>query len=348
VPDHIKGREEIMIQSVVHIVDDASWGGVNRLLECFNNAPQSFVHDRHKIMRIERGLKKSPAIDADVIVSHLSVCWKNIPFFSSLRAMHPETPLVHVEHSYSERFSALKVNNKDRFNDLMRLAMGLFDKVVAVSQPQAAWLKRRGFANPDQLVTISSCVSLAAFEAVATQRPEGQLTIGAIGRFHEQKGFDLLIDAFVAAAPSNTRLILIGDGPDRDMLIAKAKAHPQICFLPYTSDPAEAFAKCDVIAMPSRWEPYGLVALEAMAAKRPVICANVDGLKEHIANGATAIAENTIAGWRDQFDKLGSREAVARLSQGYGHMSAEWNFLDKWNKLVHELTYLEGSTQKAA
>jgi D-inositol-3-phosphate glycosyltransferase len=337
-----------MIQSVVHIVDDASWGGVNRLLECFNNAPEGVVHDRHKIMRIERGLKKSPVVEADVIVSHMSVCWKNIPFFTSLRATHPETPLVHVEHSYSERYAALKVANKDRFDDLMRMAMGLFDKVVAVSKPQAAWLKRRGFANSDQLVAISSCVSLAAFEAVVDQRPEGPVTIGAIGRFHQQKGFDLLVDAFVAASPSNARLILVGDGPERDVLLAKAKAHPQISFLPYTSDPADAIAMCDVIAMPSRWEPYGLVALEAMAARRPVICANVDGLKEHIANGATPIAENTVTGWRDQFAKLGSREAIVQLGNGKGHVTAEWDFLNGWNRLVHELIYLENRTQKAA
>jgi D-inositol-3-phosphate glycosyltransferase len=337
-----------MIQSVVHIVDDASWGGVNRLLACFETAHEGFVHDHHKIVRIERGLKRAPLIEADVIVSHLSVCWKNIPFFTSLRATHPETPLVHVEHSYSERFAALKVNNRDRFEDLIRLALGLFDKVVAVSKPQAAWLKRRGYANSDQLVTISSCVSLSAFEAVANNRPDGPVTIGAIGRFHEQKGFDILVDAFVAGAPANVRLLLVGDGPDRDLLVAKAKGHPQISFMPYTANPADALAICDVVAMPSRWEPYGLVALEAMAANRPVICSSVDGLKQHVAEGAVQVAENTVACWREQIAKLGSREEVALLSLGKGHVSAEWNFLSAWNRLVRELTYLEGSTQTAA
>jgi D-inositol-3-phosphate glycosyltransferase len=337
-----------MIQSIVHIVDDASWGGVNRLLACFDAAPEGFVHDHHKIMRIERGLKRSPLIEADVIVSHMSVCWKNIPFFTSLRATHPETPLVHVEHSYSERFVALKVTNKGRFEDLMRMALGLFDKVVAVSKPQAAWLKRRGYANDDQLTCISSCVSLSNFEAVASQRPSGPVTIGAIGRFHEQKGFDILLNAFQSAAAQNVRLLLVGDGPDRDTLMAKAKGHANINFLPYTANPADALAMCDVIAMPSRWEPYGLVALEAMAAKRPVVCSNVDGLKEHIANGAVPIAENTVECWRAFIENLNTREAVAKLGLGVGHAPAEWNFMGAWNRLVLELTYLDGSAQKAA
>jgi D-inositol-3-phosphate glycosyltransferase len=337
-----------MIQSIVHIVDDASWGGVNRLLACFEAAPEGFVHDHHKILRIARGLKKSPLIEADVIVSHMSVCWKNIPFFASLRATHPETPLVHVEHSYSERFVALKVTNKNRFEDLMRLALGLFDKVVAVSSPQASWLKRRGYADSDQLVNISSCVSLSNFEAVANQRPRGPVTIGAIGRFHEQKGFDILVDAFQSAAPRNMQLLLVGDGPDRANLITKAQGNPQIKFQPYTANPADALALCDVVAMPSRWEPYGLVALEAMAAKRPVICSNVDGLKEHIANGAVPIAENTVQGWRELIEKLNTREAVARLGLGKGHVPAEWNFMGAWNRLILDLTHLESRSQKAA
>lgn len=337
-----------MIQSVVHIVDDASWGGVNRLLACLEGAPEGFVRDQHKILRVERGIKKAPLIDADVIVSHMSVCWKNIPFFTSLRATHPETPMVHVEHSYSERFVALKVANRNRFEDLMRLALGLFDKVVAVSGPQAAWLGRRAYANADQLLTISSCVSLDVFDAVATRRPEGPVTIGAFGRFHEQKGFDILVDAFVSAALPDTTLLLVGDGPDRNQLLKKANGLSQVTFLPYTAEPAETLAKCDVIAMPSRWEPYGLVALEAMATRRPVFCSQVDGLKEHIANGAIGVAENTVAGWHGVFERLGTRLNIAQLPLGKGHVTAEWTFMNAWNRLIHELTTGDFSTQKAA
>jgi D-inositol-3-phosphate glycosyltransferase len=337
-----------MLHSVVHIVDDASWGGVNRLLACFEDATTHLVKDQHRILRIERGMRTAPMIEADVIVSHMSICWKNLPFFSSLRAAHPEIPLIHVEHSYSERFVALKVDNRNRFEDLMRLSYGLFDKVVAVSSPQTSWLKRRGFALPDQLVTISSCVSLKGFEAVAEQRPTGILTVGAIGRFHEQKGFDILIDAWVAAAPKNVRLLLVGDGPDKQKLAEKAKDKHQILFLPQTAEPAVAMAMCDIIAMPSRWEPYGLVALEAMAAKRPIMCANIDGLKEHIENGAISVAENTVAGWAQLIDTLGSRAIVAQLPTGHGHVKAEWTFMNNWNKLVQELTVNNQAIRKAA
>jgi D-inositol-3-phosphate glycosyltransferase len=337
-----------MIQSVVHIVDDNSWGGVNRLLNCLAVAGDSKANDDHRIMRLQRGVRKAPLIQADVIVSHMSICWKNIPFFSSLRAAHPETTLIHVEHSYSERFVALKVENRDRFEDLVRLTMGLFDKIIAVSEPQASWLRRRSYANRDQLVTISSCVSLAAFRAVANRRPLGPVTIGAIGRLHDQKGFDLLVDAFVSQPKSDQKLLVIGEGADREILQRKANGHAGIIFLPYTSEPAEAMALCDVVAMPSRWEPYGLVALEAMAAKRPVFCSRVDGLKQHISTGAIEVAENTVAGWGNVLSQLPTRQDIAQLPRGSGHLTAENTFMNSWNALIRDVTLVNAENQKAA
>ena len=337
-----------MIQSVVHIVDDASWGGVNRLLNCLVGDNTSPNRDQHKIMRINRGLTKAPQIEADVIVSHMSICWKNVAFFSSLRSTNPETPLIHVEHSYSERYVALKVANRARFEDLLRLSYALFDRVMAVSKPQAAWLARRGFVQPSQLVTISSCVKLGSFEEIASKKPQGQITIGAIGRFHEQKGFDILVEAFAAAAPADMRLLLVGDGADQTKLEKLAQRKSNIVFVPHTANPAEAMAQCDLVAMPSRWEPYGLVALEAMAAQRPLIVSNVDGLRQHIADGAIAVAENSVAGWIDAIIRLSLRDAVEALPVGKGAINAEAQFIQSWNALIESLTTNSGKSQMAA
>ena len=337
-----------MMHSVVHFVDDQSWGGVNRLLSCLENAPAGFLRDQHKIMRVQRGARRAVKLDADVIVSHMSICWKNLPFFSSLRSANPETPMVHVEHSYSERFVALKVKNRSRFDDLLHLSYALFDKIVAVSQPQSAWLQRRRFAHADQLVTISSCSPLEAFEAIAKTRPQGPVTIGAIGRFHEQKGFDILVDAFAKSARDDLRLLLVGDGPDHPMLLKKANGHSEIGFMARQAEPADAMALCDAIAMPSRWEPYGLVALEAMAAGRPVFCAAVDGLRQHISVGAIAVGENTVSGWAALLAGFPSRDGLNDLPKAKGSTGAGWAFVNAWNTLVHELTELSGNEQKAA
>ena len=337
-----------MKNTIIHLVDDASWGGVNRLLDCLENAPFGLVHDDHKIIRLERGTQTAPVVQADVIVSHMAICWKNFPFFSKLRATYPETPMVHVEHSYSEHYVALNVEKRERFDDLLNLSYALFDKIVAVSEPQRQWIARRKYCQQSQLMHISSCVSLAPFQKISNTSPEGLVTVGAIGRFHEQKGFDILVDAFARYLPETMRLILIGDGPERESLVKKAKGKSNIIFQSSTSDPASAMGRCDIVAMPSRWEPYGLVAIEAMAANRPILCSSVDGLKQHISEGAIGVAENSALGWTEALKGLTERRIVDNLSRGHGAANAEWNFINSWNALVKTLRHSEQVDQRAA
>tara|TARA_R110002020_G_scaffold234179_3_gene446131 strand:- start:9369 stop:9743 length:375 start_codon:yes stop_codon:yes gene_type:complete len=78
-----------------------------------------------------------------------------------------------------------------------------------------------------------------------------------------------------------------------------AEGDTRISFPGFATDPAEALATCDAIMMPSRWEAYGLVALEAMAARRPVLAASIDGLQDHIAEGAIRVPDVTLASWCD-------------------------------------------------
>lgn len=337
-----------MINSVIHLVDDASMGGVNRLLENLENADGGFTLDHHKIVRVKRGMAKAPKLNADVIVSHMSISWANLPFFTSLRAAHPDTPMVHVEHSYSERFVALNVEKRARFDDLLGVCYALFDRIVAVSEPQASWLARRKFCLSDQIVTIPSCVKLQRCFDIRDCKPDGPLAIAAIGRLHPQKGFDILIEAFVKLCNPEIVLQIVGDGPERSALEKIAAGNKNIIFRGAMDNIALALAECDIVAMPSRWEPYGLVALEAMAAGRPVLCSKVDGLNQHISKGAIAVPENTVAGWVTMFQSLTSREVVERLPIGKTAIKAEWQFIHAWNSLVRKLLSEDAGNQLAA
>ena len=337
-----------MKNTIVHLVDDASWGGVNRLLNCLENAPFGLVHDDHKVIRRDRGNGAMPILAADAIVSHMAICWKNFPFFSKLRATYPDTPMVHVEHSYSEHYVALNVENRERFDDLLNLSYALFDKIVAVSEPQSQWIARRKYCQKSQLTHISSCVSLAPFQKISNTSPEGLITVGAIGRFHEQKGFDILVEAFARHLPETIQLLLIGDGPERATLLNKARGKANIIFQSSTSDPATAMGKCDIVAMPSRWEPYGLVAIEAMTANRPIFCSSVDGLKQHIEAGAIGVAENSALGWAAALKGLTNRKIVDNIPRAHGAANAEWNFINSWNALIKTLKHVEQAGQRAA
>lgn len=328
-----------MFIAVKHLIDDTTAGGINRMLEHVISCPQLAKSARHKIERVKRGRLSAPRLEADIIVSHLSLSWANLPLLTTLRALHPNTPIIHVEHSYCERFIAAHIRQHSRFEALMRICLSLMDHIVAVSQEQGNWLVRRRFCSSDKLSIINPAVDLKRFLDIAPRHCKKQLRIGAIGRLDCQKGFDILINGFMQTSRADLELHIFGQGPDENMLRELATNHPRITFHGFTSDVPFAMESCDMVAMPSRWEPYGLVAMEAMAASRPVLTTKTDGLATHIHNGATDIGENSAAGWaaaleKTDFEKLTLHAAnlKQRALEDAGRFSHAWtNLLAQMN-----------------
>lgn len=324
-----------MIRAVSHLIDDASFGGVNRMLDHMSSSEALQRHHQHRIVRVRRGQFSSPVVTADVIVSHLSVNWANLPMLTALRAAYPDTPIIHVEHSYSQRFVAARVDNKDRFDTLLRTAYALFDTVVAVSEAQYRWMRRRQFCPVDKLTAIRSCADLAPFFEVGPVAPRERMVIGAIGRFDVQKGFDVLLEGFLAAQRDDIELHFHGDGPEAEKLASMARTHRNVVFHGYSADTSAAVAECDAVAMPSRWEPYGLVALEAMAAGRAVLCPRIDGLADHIEAGAIEIGDNGVEGWKAYFETVDRRDIAAKGLRGRAvAQDAALRFVGAWTELL--------------
>jgi glycosyltransferase involved in cell wall biosynthesis len=76
------------------------------------------------------------------------------------------------------------------------------------------------------------------------------------------------------------RLAVVGVGKDEAEIRERARGEPRITFAGYSRSPAEWYGAADLVAMPSRAEPFALVALEAMASGAPIVASNVDGFAE--------------------------------------------------------------------
>lgn len=113
-----------------------------------------------------------------------------------------------------------------------------------------------------------------------------------IGRLVYQKGPDILIEAFreVHRHRWDARLILAGDGGMRQYLEQLASGLPVQC-IGYVSDSEylRLLNACDMVVIPSRNEPFGLVLLEAWSAEKPVVASCVGGLSENITNSVDGI-----------------------------------------------------------
>ncbi len=322
-----------MTRTVIHLLDDTTPGGVTRMLDYIRKSPALAASARHEIRVLPRGRWSAPRLEADVIVSHLSVSWRNLPMLTALRALHPATELIHVEHSYCEGFVAANPTPRLRFGALMRTAYALFDRIVAVSRGQADWLTRSEFVGASRLVTIPPMADLAPF--LALPGPRSRHRIGLVGRLHAQKGFDLAITAFRRAAGPEMTLDVFGDGPDMEKLVELAGDDPRIRFHGWLDDSADAVAACDTLLVPSRWEPYGLVVLEGLAAGRLVLCSQADGLTDHVTGGAIAVGGASIGVWEDAIRSLGTNDRGTRAVRGRQHARAAIaRFEEAWAALV--------------
>ena len=113
----------------------------------------------------------------------------------------------------------------------------------------------------------------------AEPMPSSGPTIFFVGRHEPRKGLDVLLTA-MAALPKDTRLWVAGEGPDTRMLQAKVAGDPRIEWLGRISD-AEKLARlrgADVFCAPSlRGESFGIVLIEAMAARTAVVASDLPG-----------------------------------------------------------------------
>ncbi len=110
-----------------------------------------------------------------------------------------------------------------------------------------------------------------------------------MGRLVYQKGPDLLLDAVpkIFDYQSNARFLFAGDGDMRSYLEHKAKINGgYVRFLGYLPDMefVRLLNAVDLVVIPSRNEPFGLVLLEAWSAKKGVVATDVGGLSENIDN----------------------------------------------------------------
>jgi glycosyltransferase involved in cell wall biosynthesis len=108
--------------------------------------------------------------------------------------------------------------------------------------------------------------------------PDGAPVIFTPGRLHKVKGLDTLITS-IKSVP-DAYLWIAGDGPERESLIAHAAGEgvsDRVRFLGWRTDTGPFFRACDIVAFPSRHEPFGTVTLEAWAYGKPLVVTDAQG-----------------------------------------------------------------------
>lgn len=198
-------------------------------------------------------------------------------------------------------------HNDDRFRTrlpvrlLNRALWRGIDAGIAISGAIRAFSLRVEGAPADRLHTVPYGLDPATVPAQPDARaalraalglPAEALLVGSVCRLVEQKGLIYALRGFAAVAGEipGAHYVIAGDGPLRSTLEAEARAlgvSERVHFLGWRDDAHAVFAALDVFLAPSLWEGFGLVFLEAMAHRLPVISTTVSAIPEIVVDGET-------------------------------------------------------------
>jgi glycosyltransferase involved in cell wall biosynthesis len=159
--------------------------------------------------------------------------------------------------------------------------------------------------------------------------PNDAPVVLALARLHWKKGIDTLIDA-LAQLPGVHGWIA-GAGPLEAELKSRASAaglDDRVRFLGWRNDRSALLAACDVVAFPSRYEPFGTVTVEAWAAGKPLVVADAAGPAATVTHGENAllVPRDDVAALRDAIRRiLEDGETAQRLVEN-GRKAYEASF----------------------
>lgn len=172
----------------------------------------------------------------------------------------------------------------------------------------------------------------------------------AVGRFHVQKDYPNLLNAFaqVARRFSNVRLLIAGDGPlrtDMEDLAKKLGLDVYIRFLGIYHNVSELMNAADAFVLSSRYEGFGLVLAEAMACQLPVVATDSGGPREILNEGrlgflVTPGEPNSLGDAMLKLMALPKAERQAMGQAGRAYVEANYSLkqvVDKWEALYMEM-----------
>ena len=137
-----------------------------------------------------------------------------------------------------------------------------------------------------------------------------------VAGFRPQKDQDTLIRA-MALLPDNFRLWLVGDGERRsglESLIAELGLLNRVNLLGIRTDIPDILEQSDICVLSSHWEGFGLAAVEAMAAGRPVIASDVDGLRDVVKDAGVLFAQSDPNALASHIDALCSNNQLYQMT----------------------------------
>lgn len=308
---------------ILHIVNSLNLGGAERLVaDIAISDPQKF-----EVLSLKHSNTYYVSLlqDKDVKVSFLTkrslynplLIFKIIPFLHKFNVIHvhlfpalywvvmakmisfSNVMLVYTEHNTNNRR-----RNSGLFKFLDKLVYSQLDFIGCISNSTEHNLRKHlnKLKTNSKIKTIVNGIDLNRFDTAKVTKVDydfwkpSDFILMQISSFRKQKDQKTLIKSLIGL-PENIKLLLIGEGlllEEHKVLVQELGLQKRVRFLGIRSDIPELLKYCDVSVLSSHYEGFGLVALEGMAMKKPVIAAHVEGLSDVVGEAGLLFEKGNI------------------------------------------------------
>jgi glycosyltransferase involved in cell wall biosynthesis len=213
------------------------------------------------------------------------------------------------------------------------------DAAYACSETTREVMRAKGFEKPMAIIPFGVDQRFFAAAQTSSRAVDEPLTIGYVGRMLPGKGLNILAEALSQLGPTNWKLLVVGDGPERpsfETQITQLGLADRVQFvgaISYDDVPA-IFSQLDMLVMPTQTtsrirEQFGRVLVEAMASSVPVIGSTSGAIPEVIADAGLIVPEGDAKELAGAIERLllnpGLRAQLARAGSERVERHYSWS-----------------------
>lgn len=307
---------------ILHVISNLCTGGAERLVtELLPRFKQDGIEADVLLFDGTDTPFKKKLLDAGVIVFELSKggsvynplnIFRLISYFKKYDIVHTHgtapqlfaavgsvlcsVVLVTTEHTTSNRRRGWKW-----YAPIDRWMYTRYKKIICISDKTELCLKKHLRKNLPTICIVNNGIDTGTF---FNAQPDAKFCtiykdykrMIMVSRFAPAKDQKTVIRT-IKILPEDYHVFFVGDGPtkpDCEELTMELEVSDRVHFLGIRSDIPQLLKSCDIAILSSHWDGFGLAAVEGMAAHKPVIASNVDGLREVVSKAGLLFEhENT-------------------------------------------------------
>jgi len=322
----------------------------------FDAEKSDLRHYLPAFLRGVRSFQERNGINYDLLHSHY---WLSGWVGQALK-LHWNVPHIVMFHTLGEvKNNAYTDENEPLYRiEAERQIARAADRIICASRDEARLLTELCDVSPEQVAVVPCGVDLEHFQPTDKPAAKSRLGLAAdepvilfIGRIEPLKGIDVLLRA-ASQLEAPFRLLVVG-GDQRDearlhylrALVNELGLAGRVTFVPALPHEAlpDYYNSAEVCVVPSYYESFGMVALEAMACGVPVIASAVGGLPETVRDGESGllVPDNTPDAFARRLDLLlGDPELRWELSLGARALAEQYswaNVAEQVESVYHDL-----------